>query len=133
MADGDTVTVLFLEGKYAGTEESIRLLGVNTPETVHPSKPVECYGPEASDYTKSTLLVGTAVYLEFDSSGERDKYGRLLAHIFTESNILFNEQLITNGYAHFNNYGNSTEYDGRYAAAEINAQNGRIGLWGVCE
>ena len=89
----------FLEGRYAGTEESIRLLGVNTPEAVHPDKGVECYGPEASAFAKQMLAKGSTVGIEFDmGTGERDKYGRLLAHVWLREQ-LFNELLLVGGYA----------------------------------
>ena len=58
VADGDTVTV-----KFASGQEKIRLIGVDTPETVHPTKPVGCFGPEASAYTKALLPKGTDVYV----------------------------------------------------------------------
>ncbi|MCP4420867.1 MAG: hypothetical protein GY805_30015 [Chloroflexi bacterium] len=72
--DGDTVDVLFLDGRFQGTEETI---------TVKPDAPVECYGSEASEYTKRILVEGTAVLIELDGqTGERDRYGRLLAHVW---------------------------------------------------
>ncbi len=85
VSDGDTLDVRFSDG----SEERLRLLDVDTPETVHPDKPVQCYGPEASAYTKQQLCgtdsgkncVGIGVYVE---QAGREKYGRLLAYVWTQ-------------------------------------------------
>ena len=75
----------------------------------------------------------TAVSFELDpQTGERDKYGRLLAHVWLENGTLFNEQLIIEGYAYFDNYGNATRYDGRYQSAQNHAQTIQVGLWSIC-
>ena len=80
-----------------GTEESVRLIGVDTPETVHPTKPVEFYGVEASNFTKN-LLRGERVFLRFGKE-ERDKYGRLLAFVYRAPDELFvNLEIIRQGY-----------------------------------
>ena len=71
--DGDTVKI-----DYNGKATNVRLIGVDTPETVHPSKPVEAYGKEVSNFTKN-LLLGESVYLRFDAE-RTDTYGRLLRH-----------------------------------------------------
>lgn len=79
VVDGNTIKV-----DLNGTIETIRLIGINTPETVDPRKPVECFGKEASDKAKA-LLSNTNVSLEADpTQGERDKYGRLLRYVFME-------------------------------------------------
>ncbi|KAA3661032.1 MAG: nuclease [Chloroflexi bacterium] len=126
--DGDTAVF-----RINNTEETVRFLGIDAPETVHPDKPVECFGPEASEFVKSVLEEETAVYLELDEmTGERDKYGRLLAHIWLEDGTLFNELLLQEGYAEFSNYGNATEKDGRYTQAQSQAQSGKTGVWVHC-
>ena len=130
--DGDTIHV-HLE---ASTEETVRLLGVDTPETVHPSKAVGCFGQEASQFTASTLPPGTAVWLELDEqTGERDIYGRLLAHLWVETNRqkhLFNLDLLNLGYATHNDYGNPSRYSDLYAATAAAAQQAGTGLWSAC-
>lgn len=73
------------------------MLLVDTPETVHPSKPVEPFGPEASNFTKDTLKVGKTVELEYDGP-ERDKYDRLLGYIWVEGQII-NQMLLEKGLA----------------------------------
>ncbi len=83
VVDGDTLEIL----KYGKTEK-VRLIGVDTPETLDPRKPVQCFGKEASDKTKG-LLNGKSVRLEFDSIvGEKDKYGRLLAYVWNENELV---------------------------------------------
>lgn len=92
IVDGDTIKV-----NYKGAMETVRLIGVNTPETKHPTKGVEPYGPEASAYT-TKLLEGKSVRLEFDVE-QRDNYGRLLAYVYLEDGTFANEKLISDGYA----------------------------------
>jgi micrococcal nuclease len=96
VVDGDTLDV-----KIDGGEEArIRLLGVNTPEVVDPRKPVECFGKEASAFTKSLLAAGARVRVNADpQADERDKYGRLLRNIVLEDGTDLNATLVASGYA----------------------------------
>lgn len=126
VSDGDTIDVRFMDG----AEERIRLLDVDTPETVHPSKPIECFGPEASNHTKERLAIGTIIYLE---TAGRGKYGRLLAYIWTNDGTLYNEELILSGLARHNDYGDKNQYTQRIAAAEQSARSAGIGLWSACQ
>jgi micrococcal nuclease len=89
--DGDTI-IVDIDGK----QERVRLIGVDTPETVHPSKPVEYFGKEASEFTKS-MVEGKKVRLEFDWQ-RRDKYGRLLAYTYLEDGTFLNAEIIKQGY-----------------------------------
>ena len=91
--DGDTISV----GR-GWRSTTVRLIGVDTPETVHPEKPVEFLGPGASEFTKKQLE-GKKVYLEFEPSNYYDKYGRLLAYVVIQDGTLFNVELIKQGYA----------------------------------
>ena len=96
-----------------GDDVSVRLIGMNTPETVKPDSPVECFGPESSDFAKETLT-GARVTLEFDASqGRTDQYDRVLAYVWRElpdgSLSLFNLESIAGGYAFERQYG-STPY-----------------------
>lgn len=96
VADGDTLTVRMDDG----TEARIRMLGVDTPETVDPRKPVQCFGKEASDFTKSVLADVRVELVADPLADERDKYGRLLRNVFTADGTDFNAQLIHEGFAH---------------------------------
>ncbi|MDR2633867.1 MAG: thermonuclease family protein [Treponema sp.] len=97
--DGDTLRVRISNPpSELKAIETIRMLGVDTPETVHPHKPVERFGKEASDFTKAALM-GTQVYLAFDWE-LRDRYGRLLAYLYTPQGRCFNAALIEEGYGH---------------------------------
>lgn len=93
VTDGDTIGV----GR-GWRYQTVRLIGVDTPETVHPEKPVEFFGPEASEFTKRQLE-GKKVHLEFEPSTQYDDYGRLLAYVFLIDGTLFNAELIKQGYA----------------------------------
>lgn len=130
MVDGDTITI-----SMNGQAETIRLIGINTPETVDPRKPVECFGKQASDITKM-LLTSKRVYLEKDpTQGERDKYDRLLAYVFREDGLFINEYLVQQGYAYEYTYSTSYKYQAQFKANQASAQSRKLGLWasGVCD
>jgi len=125
VVDGDTIDVS-LDGKT----ERIRLIGINTPETVDPRKPVECFGKEASDKAKA-LLSGKKVYLEADKiSGERDKYNRLLRFVFLEDGTSFNLLMIKMGYAYEYTYDVPYKYQAEFKEAQKEAMAAKVGLWG---
>lgn len=127
VADGDTLTVRF----GSGEEETIRLLDVDTPETVHPSRPEECFGAQASDYTKALMRQRVRV----EPMG-RDRYGRLLAYVWVgdgEGGVLWNVRLLEEGLAVYNDYGNPGQYADRTRAAAEEAMLAGVGLWSACE
>lgn len=106
---------------------TVRLIGVDTPETVHPDKPVEYFGSEASEFTKRSLK-GKWVRLEFESSGQIDAYERLLAYVLLEDGTLFNRELIRQGYARaYTRFSFRYQEDFRLAQGEAR-ETGR-GLW----
>lgn len=124
--DGDTIVI-----DKDGTSETIRMIGVDTPETVHPSKAVQCFGVEASNQTK-TWLTGQLVKLEVDSSqGERDKYGRLLAYVFRTDNLFVNQKLIDEGFAYEYTYNLPYKYQAEFKTAEVEARTNKRGLWAL--
>ncbi|MEK7558561.1 MAG: thermonuclease family protein [Patescibacteria group bacterium] len=128
--DGDTIEV----ESSLGTKQKVRLLGINTPETVDPRRPVQCFGKEASAYTKEVLL-GKSVRLETDASQDKiDKYGRLLAYIFLDNGTLFNKKIIEDGYAYEYTYRLPYKYQKEFKEAEALARSEGMGLWapGVC-
>ncbi len=125
VVDGDTIDVL-LNDKV----ERLRLIGINTPETVDPSKPVECFGREASEKAKQ-LLAGKKVALESEpSQGEQDKYGRLLRYVFFEDGTNFNLLMIQEGYAYEYTYDGPYKYQAEFKQAQREAEEDRAGLWG---
>ncbi len=125
VVDGDTIDV-----SINGKTERIRLIGINTPETVDPRKPVECFGVEASNKAKE-LLSGKKVTLESDSSqGERDQYDRLLRYVFLEDATNINLQMIQSGYAYEYTYNLPYKYQKEFKEAQQQASVSKIGLWG---
>ncbi len=127
--DGDTIVI-----EIDGVQEKIRLIGVDTPEVADPRKPVECFGKEASSFTKN-LLTGVHVRLELDTAqGDRDKYGRLLRYVFLSDGMLVNKTIITEGYGHEYTYRMPYHYQTEFKAAQYTARENKKGLWaiGVC-
>jgi micrococcal nuclease len=124
VVDGDTFKV-----SIGGKTETLRMIGIDTPETVDPRKSVQCFGLEASNKAKS-LLIGKKVRLEADSSqGERDKYGRLLRYAYLEDGTFFNKLMISDGYAHEYTYNTPYQYQSEFKQAETDARNNKRGLW----
>ena len=127
--DGDTIDISF-----NGTKTRVRLIGINTPETVDPRRPVQCFGKEASARAKE-LLSGKEVFIELDPSQDRyDKYGRLLAYIYLPNGVFFNELMIKEGYAYEYTYRVPYKYQEEFKQAERDARTNKRGLWadGVC-
>jgi micrococcal nuclease len=125
--DGDTIAI-----NMNGTTEKIRMIGVDTPETHKPNTPVQCYGPEASNYTKQ-LLTGKTVRLEADPTGDnRDRYDRLLRYVYSEQDILVDQALIEQGLG-FAYLSFPFEKSATFAAAQEQAKSGNLGLWAACQ
>lgn len=128
--DGDTIEV-----EYEGQIKAVRLVGINTPETVDPRKPVECFGASASARLKQ-LLMGQAVTLESDKTQQdADRYGRLLRFVFLNGADV-GLQMITEGLAEESLYSAIPhKYRETYLTAEQQAQLAKAGLWadGVCQ
>jgi micrococcal nuclease len=127
VVDGDTIVV-----RIGSRDENVRVLGIDTPETHKPDTPVECYGPEASARMAALLPVGTTVRLVRDIEA-RDRYGRLLAYVYRDSDGLFIDlTMVTEGYAGTlaipPNLAHRTELD----AAASQAQLAGRGLWQAC-
>ena len=123
--DGDTIKI-----EYKGQTESVRLIGVDTPETVHPNKPVEFFGKEASAFTKN-LLLGEDVYLRFGNE-DRGKYNRILAYVFRAPDGLFvNLEIVRQGYGKayvkypFLDFGQNERVLGQKTRERENAKTGQ--------
>tara|TARA_B100000941_G_scaffold103041_1_gene72136 strand:+ start:868 stop:1392 length:525 start_codon:yes stop_codon:yes gene_type:complete len=119
--DGDTVELK--------NGERLRYNDIDTPETVHPSKPVECYGPQASAKNKD-LVEGKIILVELGNP-TKDRYGRLLGYVYIED-LFVNAELVRGGYAEVNSYGNPGSKLNKLLDIEKNAKKSMHGLWGAC-
>jgi micrococcal nuclease len=125
--DGDTIDV-----DIDGRRERVRLIGIDTPETKRPDSPVECFGPEASEFTASLLPPGTPVRLERDVVG-RDDYGRLLAYVYRADDGLFvNREIVRRGYARPLTYPPNVAHAEGFVEAARAADAADEGLWAGC-
>ncbi len=123
--DGDTIDVSF-EGKT----QRVRVIGINTPETVDPRKSVECFGEKASTMSKE-YLNGQTVWLEADpSQGNQDKYQRLLRYVWTDdASVDYGKVMIATGFAYEYTYDTPYKYLTEYKQAQQMAETNKNGLW----
>jgi len=127
VVDGDTIIV-----RINGRRERVRLIGIDTPESVDPNRPVQCYGHEASARTESLLPPGTKVSLVRDVEA-RDKYDRLLAYVIrTDDQLFVNLDLIENGFAGPLTYPPNDHYATLFESSADAASAAGVGLWGAC-
>ena len=128
ISDGDTFAVIM-----DGREEKVRMIGVDTPETVKPNSPVECYGEAASNFLKSYLKNQT-VRLESDPINQnRDRYDRLLRYVYMKDGTLVNKKIISDGYGFAYLSFPFTKAE-EFAAAQKDARLNNRGVWsGQCE
>ena len=127
VVDGDTIVVRMSAG-----EERVRLIGVDTPESVDPRRPVECFGKEASARTAALLPPGTLVRLERDVE-PRDRYGRLLAYVYrTDDGTFVNRALLAEGYAQPLTIPPNVAHAADFAAVARTAREAGAGLWSAC-
>jgi micrococcal nuclease len=127
--DGDTIVVREPDGH----DETVRLIGVDTPEVKDPRKPVQCFGEAASAHTKSVIKVGSGVRLAPDpEDSDRDKYNRLLRYVYLPDGTLYNEQLIKDGYGFAYVVFPFSKLD-QFRADEAAARQANKGLWGGCQ
>ena len=130
VVDGDTI-IVSLRGSRGepGRTETVRILGADTPETVDPRKPVQCFGPEASAYTKAHLG-GRSVRLEFDVE-RRDRYGRLLAYVIVDGHR-YEDELLRLGLARLLVIAPNGAHARVMLAEALAARRAGRGLWGAC-
>lgn len=124
VVDGDTIEV-----DLGGDEEDVRYIGIDTPETVKPDTPVQCFGPEASERNHE-LVEGRRVRLVFDRE-RRDVYGRLLAYVYVGDDFV-NGELIEGGYARTLEIEPNTSRAEQLARLQQEASDAGRGLWGAC-
>lgn len=127
VVDGDTIEVTF----GGGPDERLRLLGIDTPETVKPNAPVDCFGPEASAATKHLLVPGTTVIVQRDTEA-RDRYGRLLGYVWRTDGTFVNRVLVVDGFARTLSIAPNTAHRADLAAAAAEARAAGRGLWSSC-
>lgn len=122
VVDGDTLVI--------SGGDRVRLIGVDTPETKHPNKPVQPFGKEASEFTRR-MVEGKRVQIQFDPGETKDKYGRTLAYVYIDGQFL-NELLLREGLARaMLNYPFSADAKARFRAAEADAKAARRGIWSL--
>ncbi len=122
VVDGDTIII-----NINSIDERVRLIGVNTPESVKPDTPVEKYGKEASSFTKK-LLKNKKVKLEFDVR-KRDKYSRLLAYVYLPDGRMVNRTLLEEGYAQVMTVPPNVRYQKEFLKLQKKAREQKKGLW----
>lgn len=124
VVDGDTLKI-----KMGDNVESVRLIGINTPESVDPRRKVECFGKEAGERMKE-LANGEIVRLEYDESqGYRDTYDRILAYVYLEDGQMLNRKMIAEGYAYEYTYLTPYLYQKEFRKLQTLAKSGEKGLW----
>ncbi len=124
VVDGDTLHI-----NINGTDEKVRLIGINTPETVDPRTPVQCFGKEASARMKD-LTEGKLVRLEYDESQSvRDVYGRLLAYVYLEDGQMLNRKMVAEGFAYEYTYLTPYKYQKEFRELQTLARTSQRGLW----
>ena len=124
VVDGDTIKI-----NINGTVKTLRLIGIDTPETVDPRKAVQCFGKEASNKAKE-LLIGKKVCIEQDlTQGEFDKYGRTLVYVYREDGLFFNKYMIEQGYAYEYTYNTPYKFQADFKELQRIAQKDKRGLW----
>lgn len=125
VVDGDTL-IADIDGK----EEYIRLILVDTPETKHPNKGVEPYGPESTTLMEKTFSPRDPIYLEYGSE-RRDKYDRILAYVYTKNKEMFNELLLRRGLARVAVFPPNDRYVEHFRSLEAKAAGDGIGIWSI--
>ena len=120
--DGDTIEL--------STGQKVRYIGIDTPELVHPKKPVECFAKEAKIQNQK-LVEGKTVRLEKDIS-ETDTYGRLLRYIYIGDTFV-NDYLVRNGFAHVSTYPPDVQFADQFLLAQKEAREFERGLWKSCQ
>ncbi len=123
--DGDTIVV-----DMQGTEETIRFIGMDTPETHKPNSPVQCYGPAASVYTKQRIGDQRVRLVSDELTTDRDRYNRLLRYVVLEDGTTLNLELVQKGYAFAYSFPFSRSAE--FFAAMDQARSADVGLWGNC-
>lgn len=125
--DGDTIEV-----DIAGNTERIRLIGIDTPESVSTSTPKQCFGEEASLALKGLIVPGDTVTVASDVE-RRDRYGRMLAYVHGPDGLFLNEWMLAAGFADVLFFEPNTALEPLFTQARNSARTSSLGLWGSCD
>ena len=124
--DGDTIKL-----KINGKKKRVRLLAIDTPESVTPDKPVEKYGKEASELTCKLVKNAKKIEIEYDSNSDKeDKYGRVLAYVYVDD-VMLQKELLSNGLAKVAYLYNDYLYTEEFKSIQEEAKNKEIGIWSL--
>ena len=127
VVDGDTIIA-----DIGGSTERIRLIGIDTPESVKENSPVECFGVEASDQLKQLLPEGSPITVVRDVEA-RDRFDRLLGYIYRSKDSLFiNRQMLADGFAEPFNFEPNSAFRDEFRQVSNDARNENLGMWGSC-
>ena len=124
VVDGDTIVV-----RYEGDSEYVRYIGIDTPESVKPDSPVECFGEESSE-ANAALVEGREARLVFGPE-LRDRFGRLLAYVYV-SDVMVNAEMLRRGLAETLTIPPNDARSGLFERLERDAREAGLGLWGAC-
>lgn len=124
--DGDTIII-----DISGTRETVRLLGIDAPETKHPRRPVECHGPQSYELLRSLLPTGTGVHVRRDVVA-RDHFGRLLLYVWRIDGTFVNRELVLRGAARPLTIAPNGAHHDEFVAAAFDAHRHRRGWWALC-
>lgn len=124
IVDGDTVVI-----DRNNATETIRLIGVDTPELHHPTKPVQCFAREAAAYITSLLKDRSVRVVADPTQDSHDKYGRTLAYLYRDDGLFINKSLIEEGYGYEYTYEVPYVYQKEFKAAQTDAREQQKGLW----
>lgn len=129
IVDGDTIIV-----QPGRSEKTVRLLGIDAPESVEPGKKVECFAGEAAEAAATQMLDRTVILVRDTTQPDKDVYGRLLRYVYLENGINVNRSMIEGGFAREYDFkGRKYEQRTDFMEAERIARENRRGLWGKCE
>ncbi|HRA48177.1 MAG TPA: thermonuclease family protein [Thermomicrobiales bacterium] len=131
VVDGDTIHVRMPDG----ADEPLRLIGIDSPETVDPEREIGCFGPEASAHLEKLIKPGRSLWIETDQSN-RDRFDRLLRYVWVQKSsggvYLLNEVLVRDGYAQAKRYPPDIKRSEQLEAAQELAQRKGRGMWSAC-
>lgn len=124
--DGDTIRLTI-----NGEKKRVRLLAIDTPESVTPDKPVEKYGKEASELTCNLVKNAKKIEIEYDANSDKeDKYGRVLAYVYVDD-VMIQKELLSKGLAKVAYLYKEYQYTEEFKLIQEEAQNKKIGLWSL--